>query len=88
MDYDLEIVLIALVAHRRFEGGGESRVSRYATDLFARFDSHIQTAGTAAGRALSAKERSVIASIAAMVGGTPQGAAEKAVASYVNLFSS
>jgi hypothetical protein len=88
MDYDLEIVLIALVAHRRFEGGDENRVSRYATDLFTRFNSHIMAAGTAAGRTLTVKERSVIASIAAMIGGTPQGAAEKAVASYVNLFAS
>lgn len=88
MDYDLEIVLIALVAHRRFEGGGESRVTNYATDLFTRFDSHIQKASGKANVPLDAKQRSVVASIAAMIGGTPQGAAEKAVASYVNLFAS
>jgi hypothetical protein len=88
MDYDLEIVLIALVAHRRFEGGDEDRVARYATDLFSRFDSHIRAAGTAAGRTLSVKERTVIAAIASMIGGTAQDAAGKAVASYVDLFAS
>lgn len=88
MDYDPEIILIALVAHQRFEGSNEDRISKYATDLFKRFDKHIQAAGVAAGRTLDARQRSVIASIAAMVGGTARDAAEEAVASYVNLFAS
>jgi hypothetical protein len=88
MDYDLEIILLALVAHQRFEGSNEDRVSRYANQLFKRFDTHIQAAAAAAGLAFDARQRSVIASIAAMVGGTARDAAEEAVASYVNLFAS
>jgi hypothetical protein len=38
MDYDLDIILIALVAHRQFEGGSEDSVTAYANDLFDRYN--------------------------------------------------
>jgi hypothetical protein len=87
MDYNLEIILIALVAHQRFEGGGDTHVSTYAADLFNRFDAHLRAAATAAGITLTADQRSVVASIAAMVGGTAEDAAREAVATYVDLFA-
>ena len=88
MDYNLQIILVALVAHRRFEGGGETEVTRFATDLFERFDARIQATANAAGKTFSPDERSVIAAIAALVGGTAQQAAEDAVATFIDLFAS
>ena len=88
MDYDLEIILIALVAHRRFEGGGEDRVTDFATDLFNRFDTRIRAAASAAGKTLDQNQRSVVAAIAALVGGTAEDAAREAVATFIDLFAS
>jgi hypothetical protein len=87
MDYNLQIMLIALVAHRQFEGGHEDNVTDYATDLFNRFDAHIVKAADDAGITLDTDQRSVVASIAAMVPGvTAEDSAMEAVATYVLLF--
>ena len=82
MDYNLEVILVALVAHRRFGGGGEERVTNFATDLFDRFDARIRAAATAAGKTLDPNQRSVVAAVAALVGGTAEDAARDAVATY------
>jgi hypothetical protein len=89
MDYDLDIMLIALFAHRRFDGGTEDSVANYATDLFNRYNSHIVKGAHDAGIALDARERSVVASIAAMTpGATAKDSALDAIASYIELFDS
>lgn len=89
MDYELDIILLGLVAHRRFDGGSESSVSAYANRLFARYDARIQQAAqsTSLGRPLTAHERSLVACIAGMIGGTADDAARRAVATYIDLFA-
>jgi hypothetical protein len=89
MDYDLDIILNALVSHRIFDGGTEDRVTDYATELFDRYDAHIVKAAGDAGIDLDARKRSVVASIAAMIPGTTaKQAAMDAVATYIQLFES
>ncbi|HEY3045505.1 MAG TPA: hypothetical protein VGJ39_15855 [Vicinamibacterales bacterium] len=90
MDYNLDMMLIALVAHREFDGGGESSVTDYATDLFNRYNAHIVKAANDAGLTpLDADQRSVIAAIAPMVPGTTaKDRAKEAVANYVMLLAS
>jgi hypothetical protein len=89
MDYDLDIMLIALFAHRRFDGGTEDSVADYATDLFNRYNSHIVKGAKDAGIALDARQRSVVASMAAMAPGTTaKESALDAVAGYIELFGS
>jgi|KBSMisStaDraftv2_1062788.scaffolds.fasta_scaffold3109980_1 hypothetical protein len=89
MDYDLDIMLIALVAHREFDGGSENSVTDYATTLFNRYDGHIIKAAAAAGVPLDATKRSAIAAIATMVPGTTaKDSALEAVAVYVSLLDS
>jgi hypothetical protein len=89
MDYDLDIILIALVAHRQFEGGSEKSVTAYANDLFDRYNKHIVKAASGAGLDLDAKQRSVVAAIAAMMPGTTaKDQALDAVAIYVDLLDS
>jgi hypothetical protein len=87
MDYDLELVLVPLVAHRRFEGGTETNVTRFANDLFDRFDIRIVAAAAKAGKTLDARQRTVVASIAAFIGGTAEDAAQDAVTTYIDLFA-
>jgi hypothetical protein len=89
MDYDLDIMLIALFAHREFDGGTEDSVAAYATDLFNRYNAHIVKAANDAGIELDARGRSVVASIAAMMPGTTaKESALDAVAGYIELFGS
>lgn len=86
MDYDLDIILIGLVAHQNFEGGTEDSVAAYANDLFNRFNTHIVKAAASAGLDFDARDRSIIACIAAMTPGTtPKESALDAVATYVHL---
>ena len=89
MDYDLDIILIALVAHRQFEGGSEDSVTAYANDLFDRYNKHIVKAAGDAGLDFDARERSVVATIAAfMPGATAKDQALDAIATYVDLLDS
>ena len=89
MDYDLDIILIALATHRHFDGGTEHSVAAYANDLFNRYNKHIVKAGGDAGFNFDAKERSVIAAIAAFTPGTTaKEQALDAVATYVDLLGS
>jgi len=89
MDYDLDVIVIGLVAHQNFEGGSEDSVAAYARDLFNRFNAHIVKAAGGAGLAFNARERSIIACIAAMTPGTTaKQSAMDAVASYVHLVDS
>ena len=89
MDYDLDVVLIALVGHRRFQGGTEHRVTAYANDLFDRYNKHIVKAAAGAGLALDEKQRSVVAAIAAFTPGTTaKDQALDAIATYVDLLDS
>lgn len=87
MDYKLEIILIALIAHRQIDGGQEESVTVYANDLFGRFDKHIRDAAEAANLDADETVRSILAAIATLVpGGTPKECAREAVATYVDLF--
>ena len=89
MDYDLDIILIALVAHRVFDGGTEEKVTDYADELFERYDDHIVKAAGNAGFDLDARKRSIVASIASMIpDATAKQAAMDAVATYIQLFES
>jgi hypothetical protein len=90
MDYNLDVTLVGLVAHRRFDGGSESSVAGYASRLFDRYDTRIRNAAaaTSLNRELTARERSIVACIAAMIGGTADDAARRAVATFVDLFAS
>ena len=89
MDYDLDIILIALVAHRRFEGGSEDSVTAYANDLFDRYNRHIVKAAGDAGLDFDARQRSVVAAIAAFTpGATAKDQALDAVATYIDLLDS
>lgn len=89
MDYDLDIILIALVAHRRFDGGTETSNSAYANDLFNRYDRHIVKAAGDAAIELDARQRSIVAAIAALTPGTTaRDQAMDALATYVELFAS
>ena len=86
MDYDLDVILIGLVAHQNFEGGTEDSVVAYANDLFNRFNTHIVKAAARAGLDFDARERGIIACIAAMTPGTtPKESAMDAVATYIQL---
>jgi UPF0716 family protein affecting phage T7 exclusion len=89
MDYNLDIVLIALVFHREVEGGGSSSVSAFATSLFNRFDNHIRQGAASAGITLTADQRTVIAAIALMVPGTTsKERALEALATFMALLGS
>jgi hypothetical protein len=89
MDYDLDIILIALVAHQVFDGGTEDKVTDYAAELFDRYNAHIVKAAGDAGFDLNARKRSVVASIAAMIPATTaKEAAMDAVATFIQLFES
>ena len=89
MDYDLDIILIALAVHRHFNGGAEDSVAAYANDLFDRYNKHIVKAAGDAGFDFDAKARSVIAAIAAFTPGTTaKEQALDAVATYVDLLGS
>lgn len=89
MDYNLEIMLVALVAHRAHDGGGEESVTRYAADVFDRFDRHILTAVSDAGvDDLTPDQRTVIAALATFAPGTtPEDCALAALTTYVELFA-
>lgn len=89
MDYDLDVILIGLVAHQNFEGGSDDSVAAYASDLFNRFNAQIVKAATSAGLVFNPHERSIIACIAAMTPGTTaKQSAMDAVATYVHLVDS
>lgn len=89
MDYDLDIILIALVAHLQFEGGTEDSISAYANDLFDRYNKHIVKAAGDAAIDLDERQRSVVAAIAALTpGATARDQAMDAVAAYIELFGS
>ena len=89
MDYDLDIILIALFAHRHFEGGTDDSVTAYANDLFDRYNKHIVKAAGDAGLDLDEKQRSVVAAIAAFAPGTTaKDQALEAIATYVELLGS
>jgi hypothetical protein len=86
MDYGLDVIVIGLVAHQNFEGGTEDSVFTYANDLFNRFNTHIVKAAASAGLDFDARDRSIIACIAAMTPGTTaKESAMDAVATYVQL---
>ena len=89
MDYDLEIMVIPLVAHQVIAGGGGSSLTQYATDQFNRFDHHIRNAAADAGLTFNARQRTIIAALATLeTGGTARDCAENAIAAYVSLFGS
>ena len=88
MDYNLDIVLIALVFHREREGGTTSSVSSFANILFNRFDHHIRQGATDAGIALTADQRTVIAATALMLPGTSKERAREALAQFVGFLNS
>ena len=81
------LLLVALVAHRRFSGSAETNLNRFMTDQHDRFDRHIQTAAFEARMTLSVRDRSVIAAIAALMGGTGADAAREAFSAYVRLIA-
>jgi hypothetical protein len=87
MDYEPDILLIALVAHRRFAGSSETNLTRFMTDQFNRFDAHIRAVAAEAKRDVTPHDRSVIAAMAALMGGTGADAARDAFAAYVRLFA-
>ena len=89
MDYNLDIVAVALVFHREVDGGSESSVTAFATSLFNRFDAHIRQAATGAGLTFTADQRTAIAAMALMIPGTsPKQRARDAVATFVSLLDS
>jgi len=89
MDYDQKIMLIALVAHRRIEGGTTTKVSEFAQDLFERFDEPIRDAAAKIDLDVDdAMVRSVIAALARLEPGTTADeCAVSAVAIYKRLFA-
>jgi hypothetical protein len=87
MDYNLETILVALVAHRLFDGGTESSVTAFANDLFARFDDRIRQRAGTLNLSLSPDDRTVIAAIASLLGGAADDAAQDALSTFVKLFA-
>jgi hypothetical protein len=91
MDYDPEIVLLALVAQRRFGGSTESSLGTFTNNVFDRFNTLIESGAAALNPPLNApltpKDRTVIAGLATLFGGVPQDAVNQAILSYRRLFA-
>jgi hypothetical protein len=89
VDYNLDIVLAALVFHREIQGGSTSSVTTFANSLFNRFDAHIRQGAVDAGITLTADQRTVVATVALMLPGTTsKERAREALATYISFLGS
>lgn len=84
MDYDLDVMYVAQYAFNKFQGGSSRNTHAFATDVFNRFNMHIQQALDRTGHLYTPAQRSVIAATATMTGGADDAdIAGRAVAAFV-----
>ena len=83
MDYDIDILKIAVYSYYVTNGGKRVKLQQYGSDLYNKFNAHILTAAQAAGRTLTPTERTIIAVMASIApGGSPQQCAGYGVQTF------
>ncbi len=86
MDYDLDILKIAVYSYYVQNGGRKVKLATYAAELHQKYDGHIVSASQQAGRQLTAAQRTVVAVMASVApGGTAPACAQIAVQAFFQM---